>query len=165
MTGRTGQKMGGCWQGKRPARIASQRLPYLGRLRKVRGDGGALPVPSAKNRHEVQQSCPCPGHSGSLRQRPESASSATRAALSFSETGPDCECEAFSLSVSGVFTEVIRFLPGRVGVSRLRMTLATTGSKRAGKPRSQQVRLNLRKRDGGPFPEPRTFILPGLKCD
>jgi hypothetical protein len=61
MTGRTGQKMGGCWQGKRPARIASQRLPYLGRLRKVRGDGGALPVPSAKNRHEVQQSCPCPG--------------------------------------------------------------------------------------------------------
>src|ERR1035441_3795934 len=45
--------------GRRP-RIARPQLPYLGGLTKFRFTDRALLVPSAEDRHELQQSCPVP---------------------------------------------------------------------------------------------------------
>src|ERR1022692_4277524 len=60
-TGRTWQKMTCCYAGRAARGSRQLWLPYLGRHRKFRGSGCALPVPSAEDRNEVQQPCTRPG--------------------------------------------------------------------------------------------------------
>src|ERR1022692_2221711 len=56
-----GNPVGCCYAGRAARGSRQLWLPYLGRHRKFRGSGCALPVPSAEDRNEVQQPCTRPG--------------------------------------------------------------------------------------------------------